>query len=198
MRISRVYTRISRVRACTVICTPTNLRMRNATYCRGDYTHTHKQCWIQQWQFFTCWGLGDQWCIVYVGMLVFVIMRVAAYFSHQCCIYDDWVPPRVCTLVLFIITGIVEKVRKQAWILVYITLCAYVILLYTAWTLVTGYAHSTLCNLVTIWSLYICPYSSSQQDRKLWNSWTEGTYFTTLELCSYNKPTPMYSVKEQT
>ena len=33
MRISRVYTR--------VICTPTNLRMRNATYwCRGDYTHT--------------------------------------------------------------------------------------------------------------------------------------------------------------
>ena len=46
--------RISRVRACT--CTPTNLRMRNATYwCRGDYTHTQTMLdTAEQWQFFTC------------------------------------------------------------------------------------------------------------------------------------------------
>ena len=34
--------RISRVRACTCNLTPTDLRMRNATYwCRGDYTRTN-------------------------------------------------------------------------------------------------------------------------------------------------------------
>ena len=39
MRISRVFLVYTHVR---VICTPTNLRMRNATYwCRGDYTHTN-------------------------------------------------------------------------------------------------------------------------------------------------------------
>ena len=54
-----------------VICTPTNLRMRDATYwCRGDYTHTNNAGYSNG-SSLPVEGLEIN--DVYVGMLVFVI-----------------------------------------------------------------------------------------------------------------------------